>query len=131
MASFDLQIVTPRGTRFDGKAESLTVNTSAGMITIMAGHTDYMAAVTIGKAKTVSDGVSQYAVCGSGFLSVLGGKCTLIAGSFDVAADLDEEAVKADLANAEVLLQDAKTEADKQIAKEKKQLAILRLSLFE
>ena len=131
MAVLELQIVTPKGMRFEGKAESLTVNTTTGQICIMAGHTDYMAAVVIGKAKIVSENNSLFAVCGNGFLSVSNGKCNLLANSFDFASDLNEDVLKEELSCAEALWQDAKTEADKQIAKEKKQLATLRLSLFE
>lgn len=131
MAVFDLQIVTPFGMRFEGKAEALTVNTTAGMITIMAGHTNYMAAVVIGKAKVVTTDATLPAVCGNGFLSVENGNCNLLANSFDFASDLDKEKVENDLSHANDLLQDAKTDADKTIAKGKKKLAELRLTLLD
>ncbi len=131
MAVFDLQVVTPFGMRFEGKAEALTVNTTAGMISVMAGHTNYMAAVVIGKAKIKTENDTLAAVCGNGFLSVENGKCNLLANSFDFASDLDKEKVKNDLTLAENLLQDAKTEADKTIAKGKQRLAELRLALLE
>ena len=130
MAVFDLQVVTPFGMRFEGKAEAITVNTTAGMITVMAGHTDYMAAVVVGKARIKTEDTSLSAVCGNGFLSVENGKCNLLANSFDFASDLDKEKVENDLLLAENLLDNAKTDADKTIAKGKKQLATLRLSLL-
>ncbi len=131
MAVFDLQVVTPFGMRFEGKAESLTVTTTAGLITIMAGHTNYMAAAVIGKAMIKTEDATLSAVCGNGFLSVENGKCNLLANSFDFASDLDKEKVNNDLTLAENLLKDAKTDADKTIAKGKKKLAELRLTLLE
>jgi F-type H+-transporting ATPase subunit epsilon len=131
MAVFDLQIVTPFGMRFEGKAESITVNTTVGMITIMAGHTNYMAATVIGKAKVVTEDATLPAVCGNGFLSVENGKCNLLANSFDFALDLDKEKVENDLNLAKELLDNAKTDADKTIAKGKLKLAELRMGLLE
>ena len=131
MACFPLEIVTPKGTRFTGEAESLLVNTTTGQISILAGHTNYMAAVAIGKAKIVTDGKTLHAVSGNGFLSVENGKCNVLANSFDFADDIDTEKVKAELADAEALLQGAKTESDKTIAKERIKLANLRLAVTE
>ena len=131
MASFTLEVVTPKGTRFEGQVESLTVNTTTGLISILAGHTNYMAAVVIGKAKIAADGKTLLAVCGSGFLSVENGKCNLLANSFDFADDIDTEKVKSELADAEALLQDAKTANDKAIAKDRIKLANLRLAVTE
>ena len=131
MASYPLQVVTPKGMRFDGTADSLTVNTTTGQISILAGHTNYMAAVEIGKAKIVSDGKEIHAVSGNGFLSVENGKCTLLANSFDLASEIDCEKVKADLAEAQALLKNAKSESDKTIAKDRIKLANLRLAVIE
>ncbi len=131
MAGYDLQIVTPKGTRFEGQADSLVINTTAGQICILAGHTNYMAAVAIGTVKLTSEGETKYAVSGNGFLSVENGKCSVLANSFDFAKDIDTEKVKAELAEAEKLLQDAKTDSDKTIAKDRIKLANLRLTVTE
>ena len=131
MALYDLQIVTPNGMRFDGKAESLVVNTSAGQIGILAGHTNYMAAVVIGKVKLTDHNKTRYAVCGNGFLSVEEGKCTLLANSFDFAEDLDPQKVETDIKDAEELLLCAVTPGDRTIAKDRLRLASLRLSILD
>ena len=130
MASYPLQVVTPKGMCFEGTAESLTVNTTTGQISILAGHTNYIAAVVIGKAKILVGSDEINAVCGNGFLSVEGGKCTLLANSFDIASDLSIDKINADLAEAERLLSSAKSASDKAIAKDRIKLANLRLSIL-
>ena len=131
MAEFALEIVTPKGTRFEGQVSSLLVTTSTGQICILAGHTNYMAAVVIGKAKLETEGKTLHAVCGNGFLSMENGKCNLLANSFDFMKDIDTEKVKAELAEAELLLASAKTSSDKSIAKDRIKLANLRLAVTE
>jgi F-type H+-transporting ATPase subunit epsilon len=131
MADFDLQIVTPAGTRFDGKATSLSLSTSTGKICILAGHTNYMAAVTIGEAKIETVENIRYAACGNGFLSVKDGVCNLIAGSFDFAENISKEKATLDLEVAKNLLKDATNKADISVAKDKMKLASLRLSVLE
>ena len=76
MANYPLQVVTPKGMRYDGEVESFTVPTTTGQVGILAGHTNYMAAVVIGKAKIIANGNAVDAVCGNGFLSVENGCCT-------------------------------------------------------
>ncbi|MBE6673111.1 MAG: ATP synthase F1 subunit epsilon [Ruminococcaceae bacterium] len=131
MASFPLQVVTPKGMRFDGQAESIVITTTTGQVGIMAGHTNYMAAVAIGKVKLVTEGEARMAACGNGFLSVENGKCTVLANSFDFAEDLDTDKVRADLMTANQLLATAKNGSDKTVAKDRIALANVRLSILE
>ena len=131
MASYPLQVVTPKGMCFEGNADSLTVNTTTGQISILAGHTNYIAAVVIGKAKIVFGNDTIHAVCGNGFLSMENGKCTLLTNSFDTASALNADKINAELADAEKLLADAKSSTDKAIAKDRIKLANLRLSILD
>lgn len=131
MANYPLQVVTPKGMRYDGEVESFTVTTTTGQIGILAGHTNYMAAIVIGKAKIIANGIAIDAVCGNGFLSVENGRCTLIANSFDFSDDINFEKVNLELQQAEELLLSTTAENDKIIAKDRIKLAKLRLALIE
>ena len=51
MAQFHLQIVTPDGLFYDGQAESVTVPTVDGAVTILARHIDYLSALGMGEAR--------------------------------------------------------------------------------
>ena len=89
MKPFHLEIVTPEGAAFSGEAESLLVRTSDGDVEILAGHTDYIAAVGIGRARIIADGKSRVASCAGGFLTVAGGEVKLVAITFEFSEDID------------------------------------------
>ena len=56
MNSFPLKIVTPDGLQFEGQAEQLTVRTTSGDIGILAGHTNCVAPLGMGRATVVTEG---------------------------------------------------------------------------
>ena len=84
MKKFDLEIATPRGKVFEGSIEKLFVPTTAGPICIMAGHIDFFAKLVEGKVRFVYDGVERSAVCEGGVLSVLDGRVSMAAISFEL-----------------------------------------------
>ena len=65
MSSFHLQIVTPDGSFFDGEANSVVVRTTGGYVSIYPHHTDYIAALDIGRVVVTKDGEprQEYAPC--------------------------------------------------------------------
>ena len=58
MSSFHLQIVTPDGSFFDGEANSVVVRTTGGYVSIYPHHTDYIAALDIGRVVGTKDGAA-------------------------------------------------------------------------
>ena len=89
MKAFELQIVTPDREVFNGKAESVLVTTSEGVIEILADHIDYMAVITVGKIRLINGGNSRSAACSDGFMTVSGGKARLICTTFEYADEID------------------------------------------
>ena len=85
MSSFHLQIVTPDGSFFDGEANSVVVRTTGGYVSIYPHHTDYIAALDIGRVVVTKDGEPRHAACGGGFLSVEKGEVRLVATTFEYA----------------------------------------------
>ena len=83
MSSFHLQIVTPDGSFFDGEANSVVVRTTGGYVSIYPHHTDYIAALDIGRVVVTKDGEPRHAACGGGFLSVEKGEVRLVATTFE------------------------------------------------
>ena len=61
MSSFHLQIVTPDGSFFDGEANSVVVRTTGGYVSIYPHHTDYIAALDIGRVVVTKDGEPRHA----------------------------------------------------------------------
>ena len=92
MSSFHLQIVTPDGSFFDGEANSVVVRTTGGYVSIYPHHTDYIAALDIGRVVVTKDGGPRHAACGGGFpikveeVGVIG---VIVVAGMDPVADHD------------------------------------------
>lgn len=56
MNTFHLEVITPEREFFSGEAESLTVETIAGQICILAGHLPLVTALSVGVLKIIKAG---------------------------------------------------------------------------
>lgn len=83
MTPFPLKIVTPNGPKFEGMAEALTVRTTTGDLGILAGHINFVAPLSMGRATVLIDGVKRHAACSGGILSVIDGSVNLIPTTFE------------------------------------------------
>ncbi len=129
MKSFNLEIVTPDGLAFSGEAESLLVHTDDGDVEILAGHMDYMASVATGRARIITGGVSKFASCSGGFLTVLGGEVRLAAVTFEFADKIDVERAKKAKERAESKLTTATDEREIALAKARLERALTRIKV--
>ncbi|MBE6975443.1 MAG: ATP synthase F1 subunit epsilon [Ruminococcaceae bacterium] len=130
MTSFPLRIVTPYGPVYDGKAEELIVRTTCGDLGILAGHVDCVAALGMGRATVIIDGVKRYGACIGGMLSVSDGKVTLVPTTFEWAEDINTGWVEESYAEANSVLnnKDAK-KTDVRLAQAKLRRALVRRSV--
>ena len=130
MTPFDLKIVTPDGLEYDGQAEELVVRTTTGDIGILAGHTDCVAPLGMGRATIVVDGQKRYAACIGGMLSVVGGKVTLVPTTFEWAEEIDADRVEASYQRAQKTLssKDASS-TDLKLAQARLHRALVRRSV--
>ncbi len=130
MTSFPLKIVTPDGLQFDGQAEELIVRTTSGDLGILAGHTNLVAPLGMGRATVVSKGRRRYAACIGGMLSVVGGAVTLVPTTFEWAEDIDKARADASYERAQKILHslDA-TKTDLKLAEARIHRALVRKSV--
>ena len=130
MTPFSLKIVTPDGLEFDGQAEELIVRSTSGDIGILAGHTDCVAPLGMGRATIVVDGQKRYAACIGGMLSVVGGKVTLVPTTFEWAEEIDADRVEASYQRAQKTLssKDASS-TDLKLAQARLHRALVRRSV--
>ena len=129
MKSFNIEIVTPDGLAFSGEIESITLRTDTGDVQIMAGHTDYIAALDTGKMCIKTSGGERFASVSGGFLSVKGGRVKVVVTSLEFADDIDADRATRAKERAEERLKNAKTDAEIQIAKAKLKRAITRINV--
>lgn len=104
MRPFPLKIVTPDGTQYDAQAEMLTVRTTSGDVGILAGHTNLVAPLGMGRCTILKDGNRRYAACIGGMVSVMDGKVTLVPTTFEWAEDIDTDRVEKSYDRAQKIL---------------------------
>lgn len=119
MKKFHIEIVTPDGIEYDGEVESLLVRADDGDVEILAGHTDLIAPIGVGRARLLIDGKARFAFANGGFLSVSGGAVRLCPITFEFADQIDVKRAEAAKAKAENALEAANDERDVRIAKAK------------
>lgn len=130
MRPFPLKIVTPDGTQFEGQAESLTLRTISGDIGILAGHTNLVSPLGMGRATIVIDGKRRYAACIGGMVSVIDGKVTLVPTTFEWAENIDAARAERSYDRAQKVLSDkAASKADLVLAEARLKRALVRRSV--
>ncbi len=93
---FPLTIVTPRDLSFKGEVSKLIVRTTQGDVGILKGHTNYLAAISIGRLVVDTAEGRKFGAVNGGFVSMINGECVVSAISFEWADKIDlERAIKA------------------------------------
>ena len=127
MNSFQLKIVTPDGTRFEGEAQELIVRSTTGDIGILAGHINCVCALGMGLATVLIDGQKRYAACIGGMLSVVNGNVTLVPTTFEWADSIDVARAERSLERAQAVLDNkASADTDLVMAKARLRRALIR-----
>ena len=129
MKEFHLEILTPDGRAFEGMVESLLVHAIDGDVEFLAGHVDYIAALSVGRARIRTAEGDRLAAISGGFLSVDKKSVKLVATTFEFADEIDLNRARVAKENAEAAIQKAKNDREILIAKAKLQRAISRISV--
>ena len=127
MTPFPLKIVSPDGPEFEGMVEQLIVRTTTGDIGILAGHTNCVAPLGMGRATIVVDGKKRYAACIGGMISVVNGHVNLVSTTFEFAEDIDTARVDASYQKAQKILGDkSASDTDVRLAEARLRRALVR-----
>lgn len=131
MATFALKIVTPDGSAFDGEVTRLVCRTINGDLAILARHIDFCTALGMGEAHIVlEDGSVRSAACMGGMLSVLNGKCSLVATTWEWADMIDKQRAEASKDRAEkILAQNSSDIRELELAQARLKRALVRTSV--
>ncbi len=130
MNTFPLRIGTPDGLLFDGEAERIKVRSMTGDLAILAGHINYVTALGMGKAYVVlPDGTQRNAACIGGMLTVMDGKCSVLATTWEWADEIDQDrALEAKKKAEERLAEEGLSDREFRIVQAKLQRALVRIS---
>ncbi len=129
MKAFHIEIVTPDGLEYSGQVESLLVRTDDGDVEILAGHTDLLAAIDIGRVRIIENGVKRFGAVNGGFLLVKDKEVRLCAITFEFADQIDLARAEKAKAKAEETLKAAKSGAEIDVAKAKLLRALSRINV--
>ena len=131
MSTFPLEIGTPDGIVFEGAAERIVCRTVTGDLAVLAGHCNYCTALGMGEAAVVlPDGTRRTAACIGGILTVMEGKCSVFATTWEWKEDIDVERAEKAKARAQEALnaKDLDDEAMKKLTARLNR-ALVRLSV--
>jgi len=132
MTPFDLKIVTPDGLQYDGQAEEVIVRTTTGDLGVMAGHTNCVAPLGMGRAMLVLDGKPRYAACIGGMISVLDGKVHIVATTFEWADQIDLARAEASEQRAKAMMEDKSANStDLRLAEARLKRALVRKNVAQ
>ena len=130
MTPFSLKIVTPDGVQFDGQAEELIVRSTSGDLGILAGHTNCVAPLGMGRATIVVEGKPRYGACIGGMVSVLNCVVTLVPTTFEWADKIDIDRAEASYQRAQSILQNKDaSDTDIRLAEARLRRALVRKSV--
>ena len=131
--SFPLQILTMDGKEFEGEAAGVMLRSIEGDIAILPGHINYCTGIGMGVAKlTLPDGTEHKAACIGGMVSMLEGRCTIAATTWEWSEDIDEERALAAKKRAEERLAEKNlSDREERLATAKLQRALVRISASE
>ncbi len=131
--SFQVVIVTPDHTAFEGKAISATVPGAAGYIGVWANHAPLVAAVSPGLVSLKIDemGSEKYLSVGSGFVEISDNVVNLMTDTCEMAEEIDVERAEEALERARKRLVSMEQDLDRERARLAVSRAQARISAKE
>ena len=132
MNQFPLRIVTPDGLLYDGNAEEVIVRTTTGDLGFLAGHMNCVAPLGMGRATILIDGKKRYGACIGGMITMMDGKATLLATTFEWADQIDVKRADRSEEKARAVLADNKsTDTEIRLAQARLRRALIRKSVAD
>ncbi|MGN0666220.1 MAG: ATP synthase F1 subunit epsilon [Huintestinicola sp.] len=131
-APFELTVITPEKTFFDGETTQMIVRTTEGDIGILANHTSLVASLPAGPMKIMQeDGNYREAAVSSGLIKVGGNKVHIFADAVEWADEIDIEWAKRSEEDAKQRLEAKKNARDMDLAEMKLKRALNRISVHD
>lgn len=127
---FQLTVITPEKTFFDGETTQIIVRTTEGDIGILANHTSLVASLPSGPLKVMQDnGEYRLAAVSSGLIKVGGNKVHIFADAVEWADEIDIEWAKRSEENAKQRIAAKASQRDFDLAELKLKRALNRINV--
>jgi F-type H+-transporting ATPase subunit epsilon len=102
--TFDLSVVTPEGSVFEGEAQMLIVPGAAGEIGVLARHAPLVAMLKAGEIRVRAEGSWQSFAAGPGYFKVQQDRALVLVDDAVRAEDIDVEEARREVDDARALL---------------------------
>ena len=89
MTPFDLKIITPEKTFFEGNTEQIIVRTVSGDIGILAGHAPYVANIVSSPFRIKIEGEFRTAAISGGLIKVSADGVTVVTSAIEWADEIE------------------------------------------
>lgn len=130
MNTFNLKVVTPKKTFFNGKVTQVTVRTTEGDVGILAHHIDYCAIIPAGDMKVkFPDGTVRDSAIANGTIKVTNGDVIILANSCEWADEIDIQWARRSEEDARQKLQQHLSDQEFKYADLKLKRALNRISV--
>ena len=127
MNQFPLRIVTPDGLLYDGNAEEVIVRTTTGDLGVLAGHMNCVAPHGMGMATVMIGGKKRCGACIGGMITVMDGKATIVATTFEWANQIDVKRADRSEERARTVLADNRSnDTDIRLAQDRLKRELIR-----
>ena len=127
---FQLTVITPEKTFFDGETTQIIVRTTEGDIGILANHTSLVASLPSGPLKVMQDnGEYRLAAVSAGLIKVGGNKVHIFADAVEWADEIDIEWARRSEENAKQRIAAKNSERDLDLAELKLKRALNRINV--
>ena len=127
---FQLTVITPEKTFFDGETTQIIVRTTEGDIGILANHTSLVASLPSGPLKEMQDnGEYRLAAVSAGLIKVGGNKVHIFADAVEWADEIDIEWAKRSQENAKQRIAAKASQRDFDLAELKLKRALNRINV--
>ena len=127
MTPFNLKIITPEKTFFEGTTTQIIAKTTTGNVGILHGHVPYVANLVSSPFKIEIDGTLKEAALSGGFIKVAGDEVIVVTNAIEWADEIDVARSERSKQNAEQRMKRHESQKEFDRAEKKLKRALNRL----
>lgn len=127
MTPFNLKIITPEKTFFEGTTTQIIAKTTTGNVGILHGHVPYVANLVSSPFKIEIEGTLKEAALSGGFIKVAGDEVIVVTNAIEWADEIDVARAERSKQNAEERMKRHESQKEFDRAEKKLKRALNRL----